>query len=127
MERIGIRGPYGRGFPVADLEGRDLVIVAGGLGMAPLRSLVRWVLAHRAQVGETTLIYGTRSPADLLFREEVYGWLQGGAIRVLLSVDVAPAGDWNGIVGPVTLPLRKVAVNPARTSAFVVGPPVMVQ
>lgn len=124
-DRVGLRGPYGRGFPLDRVLGRDLLVVAGGLGMAPLRSLIHRVLARRPDFGDVTLIYGTRSPADLLFRDEVTDWLHGGEIRVVLTVDAAPAGDWLGGVGPVTAPLRRFAFDAARTAAFVVGPPVM--
>lgn len=124
-DRVGIRGPYGRGFPLHRFLGRDLLIVAGGLGMAPLRSLVQAVLEDRTRFERLTLVYGTRSPADLLFRDEVHAWYHGNAIRTIVTVDVAPAGDWTGQIGPVTVPLRRLEIAPERTSAIVVGPPVM--
>lgn len=124
-DRVGIRGPFGRGFPVDGVAGRDVLFIAGGLGMAPLRSLVQAVRNRRSRFGEVTLLYGTRAPADLLFRDEIYSWLHEGKMKVVLTVDVAPRGDWSGIVGPVTVPLRQMKLDPARTSAFVVGPPVM--
>lgn len=124
-DRIGVRGPYGRGFPVEKIAGRDVLIVSGGLGMAPLRSLVHRILARRPEFGDVTLVYGTRTPADLLFRDEVFGWYHEGRIKVVLTVDLAPSGDWAGTVGPVTVPLRRLSPDPARTVALVVGPPVM--
>lgn len=124
-DRIGVRGPYGRGFPLPRLQGRDLVIVAGGLGMAPLRSLVQTVLADRSRFNEVTLIYGTRSPSDILFRNEIFSWYHENVIKTIVTVDVAPTGDWSGQIGPVTIPLRQLELDPARASAVVVGPPVM--
>ncbi len=124
-DSLGIRGPYGRGFPLHKFLGRDLIIVAGGLGMAPLRSLVQAVLEDRSRFERLTLVYGTRSPADLLFRDEVHAWYHENVMRTIVTVDVAPSGDWTGQIGPVTVPLRRLELDPERTSAVVVGPPVM--
>jgi NAD(P)H-flavin reductase len=124
-DRIGIRGPFGRGFPVDRVTGMDLLIIAGGLGMAPLRSLVHHVRDRRSRYGEVTIVYGTRSPADLLFRDELFSLYHERSFRVLMTVDVSPGGDWSGLVGPVTTPLRVLEVDPARTASFIVGPPVM--
>ncbi|RMH57234.1 MAG: oxidoreductase [Candidatus Hydrogenedentota bacterium] len=122
---VGIRGPFGTTFPLEEAEGKDVLLVAGGLGMAPLRSFVEYILKNRDRFGEVTLVYGTRSPKDLLFREEVFEWYYEKPISVILTVDLAPAGDWTGEVGPVTIPLRSLEIVPARTLAVMVGPPVM--
>ncbi len=117
-----IRGPYGNGVPLESLAGRDLVLVAGGLGMAPLRSLVLAVLSRRQHFGRVNLLYGARTPADVLFREDLPRWRS--ALDLFLSVDIAPA-DHTGRVGPVTVLFRDAKFDPVRAAAVVIGPPVM--
>lgn len=127
MERgslIGIRGPFGRGFPVERFRGKDLLFVCGGLGMAPLRSLVNEVLDDRGNYGRVILLYGARQPSDLLFKEELADLQAREDVEVHLTVD-CPDENWNKCVGVITTLFPEVEVEPRNTVAIVVGPPVM--
>jgi NAD(P)H-flavin reductase len=123
---IGMRGPFGTNWGLADATGRDLVIVAGGVGLAPLRPLVLGALAERAAYGRVTLIAGARSRDDFLFSEELRHWAQLEAIELHLTVDV-PVQGWPGEVGFVTEPLRRVPLRPDNTTAFLCGPEPMMR
>jgi NAD(P)H-flavin reductase len=122
---VGIRGPYGNGFPVEEMEGNDLLIVAGGLGMAPLRSLLWYALDHRDRFGSVTLMYGARTPAEMLFREELSSLTNVDGLTALLTVDRDPDGTWKHEVGLLPALFDRVELDPARTYAAVVGPPVV--
>ena len=122
---VGVRGPYGNGFPVEEMEGNDLLIVAGGLGMAPLRSLLWYALDHREKFGRVTLMYGARSPAEMLFRDELVSLTDVADIDVLLTVDRDTTGTWRHHVGLLPALFERVQLDPARTYAAVVGPPVV--
>ncbi|MBE2223483.1 MAG: FAD/NAD(P)-binding protein [Anaerolineae bacterium] len=121
---IGIRGPFGRGFPVERFRGKDILFVCGGLGMAPLRSLVNEVLDDRGNYGRVILLYGARSPGDILFKEEIREWDARPDVAVHLTVD-RPSDDWDRKVGVITTLFPDVQVDPRNTVAVVVGPPVM--
>lgn len=121
---IGIRGPYGKGFPVRIFEGNDLLIIAGGLGIAPLRSLITYVLDNRRDFGKVHILFGCKEPKDLLFRDELEQWGQRTDLHYLCTVDKADP-DWVGNVGVITTLIPGVDIEPARTFAAVVGPPVM--
>lgn len=121
---IGIRGPFGRGFPTADLEGHDLLFIAGGLGIVPLRSMINYAVDNRARYGELTLLYGARTPSDMLFRDELARWEASRHFRTETTVDIAD-GPWGGNVGVITKLIERVNIDPARTIALIVGPPVM--
>lgn len=121
---IGIRGPFGRGFPLERFGGKDLLFVAGGLGMAPLRSLVNQVLDERGNYGRLLILYGTRNPDGLLFRDELSAWDARPDVELHLTVD-EPDPAWHGEVGVITTLFDLVAVDPRNTIAVVVGPPVM--
>ena len=121
---IGIRGPFGRGFPVEEFRGHDLVIIAGGLGLAPLRSLIGYVLDRRDGFGALTLLYGARTPADMLFVTEMEGWKRARDFKVETTVDLAD-GAWSGRVGAITRLVDRLDTDPPRTFAALVGPPVM--
>jgi sulfhydrogenase subunit gamma (sulfur reductase) len=122
---VGIRGPYGNGFPVELMEGQDLLIVAGGLGMAPLRSLLWYALDHRERFGAITLMYGAKTPGDMLFRDELVSLADVDALTTLLTVDRDPTGGWTQHVGLLPEMFQHVQIDPARTYAAVVGPPVV--
>jgi NAD(P)H-flavin reductase len=122
---IGVRGPYGQGWPVDRAPGRDVLIVAGGLGLAPLRPVVTALLAMRTAVGRVVLLYGARQPPDLLFQSEYPDWEQRG-LEILTTVDRADE-RWQGRVGVVPILLRKLDVDPARTLVMVCGPEVMMR
>jgi NAD(P)H-flavin reductase len=123
---IGQRGPYGSPWPVELAQGRDLVLVAGGLGMAPLRPVVYEALRHRSRFGRVTLLYGARSPEDIVFRKEVERRAWGKDISVQVTDDHDGAG-WRDRVGVVTALIDTLAMDPARTVAFVCGPEVMMR
>jgi NAD(P)H-flavin reductase len=123
---LGVRGPYGEGWPVEAALGRDVVIMAGGLGLAPLRPLVRAVVARRGAFGRVVVMVGARTPASLLFRRELARWRARFDLDVRATVD---AGDptWNGDVGVITTLIPRAAFEPATTTAFVCGPEVMMR
>lgn len=124
--QIGLRGPFGTRWGVDAMAGRDLVIVAGGVGLAPLRPVVLDALAERGRFGRVTLIAGARSRDDFLFGDELQEWARSDGIEVHLTVDV-PVQGWTGEVGFVTEALRRLSVRPDRTTAFLCGPEVMMR
>jgi len=121
---VGLRGPFGRGWPLEEMPGHDIVIVAGGIGIAPLRPVIYWILEHRDQVKRVVLLYGCRTPEDRVFAGELEQWERGGSIEVLVTVDNA-TGDWVGPVGVVTSLLPRIKVSAARTLVLVCGPKVL--
>ena len=125
-DELGIRGPFGTHFPVEEFQGRDLLFVAGGLGLAPLRSVIRYVLARRPEYGKVTILYGARTPNDLLFRRELASWPDAPDTQVLLTVDVEHP-KWQGHVGVVTTLFDEVAARIPLSTVLVCGPPVMMR
>jgi len=121
---LGVRGPYGRGWDVESARGGDVVIVAGGVGLAPLRPVVLAVLADRAAYGRVVLVAGARTPADFLYRDEFAAWET--SIEVRRTVD-QPAAGWTGEVGFVTEPLAQVGPFTGRATAFLCGPEPMMR
>jgi sulfhydrogenase subunit gamma (sulfur reductase) len=122
---VWIRGPYGNGFPVEQLKGNDLLIVAGGLGMAPLRSLLWYALDHRDSFRNVILMYGSKNPGDMLFREELVSLVDRRDMQCLLTVDRDPGGLWKNHVGLLPTLFDHAEINPATTFAAVCGPPVV--
>jgi NAD(P)H-flavin reductase len=125
-EAVGLRGPFGAGWPMEEAAGRDVVILAGGLGLAPLRPALYRLLAERERYGNVVLLYGTRSPGDILFRRELESWRRRLDVDIEVTVDHAPA-DWRGHVGVVTTLIPHAAFDPQQTIAFVCGPEVMMR
>lgn len=123
---IGVRGPFGRPWPLLESQGQNVVVVAGGLGMAPLRPVVQAVLGAREQYGRLDVLYGARTPDDLLYASELDTWRSRPDTRVAVTVDAAPRG-WRGNVGVVTTLFRDLPVDPRRTVAMVCGPEVMMR
>ncbi len=123
---IGFRGPYGNGFPINNLEGKNLVFVAGGIGLAPLRSLVWNVIDNRAKYRNVDIIYGARSPADLCFKYDLDSWQKDKTVNLFTTVD---KGDdkWKGKVGFVPQVLEGVAPSADGAVAVVCGPPIMIR
>ena len=121
---IGIRGPYGTNFPTEETKGRDLLIVAGGIGLVPARSFINYVLANRQDYGRVIILFGTKSPDELLYADELAKWRESDTIEYHETVD---HGDdsWKGNVGVITTLFPKVDLDPAKTTAVVVGPPIM--
>jgi NAD(P)H-flavin reductase len=122
---VGVRGPFGRGWGVDDLVGRDVVLVAGGIGLAPLRPAIYRLLAERERHGQLLLLVGFRSPSDQCFGGELDTWRRAG-MQVEVTVDYAEPG-WSGAVGLVTTLLPHVPFRPGRTTALVCGPEVMMR
>lgn len=123
-DEIGIRGPFGKGFPVRILEGNDLLFVAGGLGIVPLRSLINYVIDNRRDFGKVTILLGCKTPQDMLFGDEVEEWNKRLDVNFSCTVDKA-SPDWDGNVGLITSLIPGVNLDPNRTFAVVVGPPIM--
>jgi len=122
---VALRGPFGRGFPMDILKGKDLLLVAGGLGMAPLRSLLQAILDERGNYGDLVLMYGARNPDDVLFKYELLGLMNRTDIKYLLSVDVDEEGIWRQYIGVVTGLFERVDMNPESTFCALCGPPIM--
>ena len=125
-DTIGVRGPFGGGWPVAGVEGSDVVVVAGGLGLAPLRPTLYHLLANRDRYGRIVLLCGARSPNDILYRHELEAWRERLDIDIDVSVDHADPA-WHGNVGVVTTLVPRAAFDPARTIAMICGPEIMMR
>jgi NAD(P)H-flavin reductase len=125
-QEVGVRGPYGTSWPVADAEGGDLVIIAGGIGLPPLRPALYQALARRDSFGRVVLLYGARTPADLLFIDELTAWRARFDLDVAVTVDAADRG-WHGDVGVVPDLVKRAPLDPASTTAFMVGPEIMMR
>ncbi len=123
---VGVRGPFGVGWPVPAAEGRDLLVVAGGIGLAPLRPVLYDVLERRDRFGSVALVYGARSPADLLYRAELAEWRKRPDLDVEVTVDVSDAG-WSGDVGMVTGLLPRISLDRGHGVAMVCGPEIMMR
>ena len=123
---IGVRGPFGVGWPLTAAEGHHLVVVGGGIGLAPLRPVMRRVIADRDRFERVALVVGARTPADLLYRSELASWRARFDVDVQITVDAA-APDWHGDVGAVTRSLPRLLLDPARTVALVCGPELMIR
>jgi len=121
---LGIRGPLGNGFPVEEMKGKDLLFIAGGLGLAPLRSLINYVIEKRDDFSKITILYGTKSPGEILFTEELVQWRKRNDIEIVTTVD-KPDENWSGKSGVITRLIPPLKLNPDKTYALVVGPPVM--
>ncbi|WP_424361390.1 FAD/NAD(P)-binding protein [Methylocystis parvus] len=123
---IGVRGPFGVGWPMTQAEGKDVIVVAGGLGLAPLRPALYRLLGERARYGKVTLLFGARRPEDILFRHEVESWRGRFDIDVDVTVDHAGA-EWRGHVGVVTTLISRLDIDPGKSIAMVCGPEVMMR
>jgi len=124
-DAVGVRGPFGTGWPVDELRGLDVILVAGGVGLAPLRPLIYQLLRHRSEFGRGSVIFGARTPADLLFSDEYDSWRAGG-IGVQTTVDFA-SQEWRGSIGTVMPLLANLSLDPQRTALFTCGPEVMMR
>jgi len=123
-DEIGIRGPYGNFFAVEELQGQDLVFVAGGIGLAPLRSVINFVLDRRDDYGQLTILYGARTKQDIVFADELQQWSAGRDVEVYTTID-KPQPDWSGHAGVVTTLINKLR-GKSDAKAFVCGPPIMI-
>ncbi len=125
-ETIGVRGPFGTPWPVGLAEGRDVVVVAGGLGGAPLRPVMYAILSQRERYGKVSLLYGARTPQEILYRRELQHWRTHFDLDVNVTVDSAPA-TWHGSVGVVTRLIPRADCDPQNVLAMVCGPEVMMR
>ncbi len=125
---IGVRGPYGNSFPLRAMEGKKILFVAGGIGLAPLRSVINYILdsSNRSRYADVTILYGARSPGDLLFKEELKEWGERSDVGYHETVDAATEG-YSGRVGFVPALLDELAPSPEETIALTCGPPIMIK
>lgn len=121
-DRIWLRGPFGRGFNTEELKGKDLLFIAGGIGIVPMRSLIKSV-AGQVGFGKMTLICGAKTPEEILFQGEMDEWKAAG-MDVRLTID-KPSKGWKGSVGVVTTLIPSLKLKPEKTVAAIIGPPVM--
>jgi NAD(P)H-flavin reductase len=123
---LGVRGPFGTNWPVDKAIGKDVMIIAGGIGLAPLRPALYHILNHRQDYGKVSLLYGARTPEDLLYTKELEKWASRFDLEVHVSVDRA-VGEWKGNVGVVTTLIPKSTVDPHKAVAMVCGPEIMMR
>ncbi len=123
---VGIRGPYGNSFPCEEAKGQDILIVGGGIGLPPLRSLIETLLQERDAFGAITILYGARTPGDRVYKGHLDRWKSRGDVLVLETVDVGD-DSWTGPVGVVTTLFAQIKVDPSRTIAYTCGPPIMIK
>lgn len=125
-DMLGVRGPFGSHWPIERAAGKDVVIAAGGIGLAPLRSTIYQILARREQYGRVVVLYGARTPDDMLYRRELEHWRGRLDMDVFVTVDRATSA-WRGSVGVVTKLIPGAPFDPARTIAFLCGPEIMMR
>ncbi|HEY4463441.1 MAG TPA: FAD/NAD(P)-binding protein [Streptosporangiaceae bacterium] len=125
-DQVGVRGPFGTQWPLSAAEGGDVVIVAGGIGLPPLRPAIYHLLGHRDRYRRIVLLYGARTPRDLLFTGELTSWRSRFDLEVEVTVDAA-AGDWRGDVGVVPDLIGRATFDPATATAIMVGPEIMMR
>lgn len=127
-DTVGIRGPYGNWFPLKELKGRNLLFIAGGIGMAPVRCVIENVLDWRDDYGSLTIIYGARSVSDIIYKDKVKAWKSRSDVKTIITVD--PGGEtssWDGEVGFVPAVIEKSKPSNDNTSVIMCGPPVMIK
>jgi len=127
-DSLSVRGPFGSGWPLERARGKDIVVAAGGIGMAPLKPVIEHCLKNRSAFGRLFLLYGMRSEEDILYREELKSWSKGGKMRVYLSADEKPGKNSMGVrQGLVTELMDDLDVAPDRAAAFICGPEIMMR
>ncbi len=122
--QIGIRGPFGNGFDVNYFKGKDVLFVAGGIGLAPLKSLIEYTLDERDQFKRIIILYGTKNPSEILYPAEIEAWKQRGDVEFHMTVDRADA-NWKGKVGVITTLIPPLDLDVENAIAAIVGPPIM--
>ncbi len=125
-DKLGVRAPLGNSWPTNEIEGKDLLFIGGGIGLSPLRSLIQYVLDNRERYGAVEIIYGARSPQDLVYKQELKEWDERPDVDLYVTVDV---GDetWDGPVGFVPPFLREINPSPENKVTFTCGPPIMIK
>ena len=127
-DQVGVRGPYGNGFPLGELKDKNLLVVGGGIGLAPLRSLIQNVLDRRDEYGDMVIIYGAKSIEELVYQKELQEWEKSPRVKIVLTVD--PGGEnqeWQGEIGFVPTVLEKVNPSPDNRMLITCGPPIMIR
>jgi NAD(P)H-flavin reductase len=125
-DSVGVRGPLGTGWPAEAARGKDVIVVAGGIGLAPLRPLIYQILSNRKDYGRLVILYGARSPRELLYRKELASWARNRETQVLVTVDYGGLG-WRGHVGVVTTLFKYARLQPAHSVAMICGPEIMMR
>jgi NAD(P)H-flavin reductase len=123
---IGVRGPFGTSWPMTEARGKDVLVVAGGIGLAPLRPAIYHILRHRGDYRRLIVLYGARTPRDMLYRKQLAAWSYLPDTQILTTVDYGGLG-WRGYVGVVTTLFKYVRLQPERTIALVCGPEIMMR
>jgi NAD(P)H-flavin reductase len=123
-DMLGVRGPFGSHWPIEQAKGKDVVLVAGGIGLAPLRPVIHELLARRGEFGRVVVLYGSRSPGDIIFKNEIKKWKAKPGVIVYVTVDRG-SRSWHGSVGVVTRLIPKIRFDPANTIAMICGPEIM--
>jgi len=125
-EEVGVRGPFGRGWPLDVARGKDVVVIAGGIGLAPLRPVIYEVLQNRDLYGRLIVLYGARSPREVLYRSELKAWARQRDTQFLTTVDYGGL-NWHGHVGVVTSLMKYARLQPSRSIAMICGPEIMMR
>jgi len=123
---VGIRGPLGNSFPYDEVQGRDILFIAGGIGLPPLRALIHNMFDERPKFGNITILYGARTPTDLVYKAELKEWASRQDIKFMVTVDRSEPG-WEGNVGMVPTLFPKAGIKPEGTVSYMCGPPVMIR
>jgi NAD(P)H-flavin reductase len=127
-QKVGVRGPFGTSWPIDEAKGKDIIFIAGGLGLAPLRPAIYHYLSHAQNYGKASLFYGTRNPQGILYPDELHSWAEKSPLDIFVSVDSAQKSDkWKGHVGLITPLLELGEFEPSNTVAFLCGPEVMMR
>jgi sulfhydrogenase subunit gamma (sulfur reductase) len=125
-DTVGVRGPYGNSFPVDAWEGKDILVIGGGIGLAPLRPVIDHILQHRKDYGKLEIIFGARTPDDIIYKEDLRVWENDKSIVLHTTIDV-PFEGWSGRVGVVPVVVKDLALKPDNKIAIVCGPPIMIK
>jgi len=125
-DTVGVRGPFGTSFKIQELRGKDLLLIAGGCGFAPMRSLIQYCEDRRNEFGKVVILYGAKSPADVLFKEDIAAWEESETFECHATVDDLPEDThYDGNVGLITTLIPPLDIDAANASAVIVGPPAM--
>ncbi|MCL5261163.1 MAG: FAD/NAD(P)-binding protein [Gammaproteobacteria bacterium] len=125
-DKLGMRGAFGTWFPLEELRGKELILIAGGCGLAPLRSLIQYVEDRPKEFAKATIVYGAKSQDDVLYKNEIYNWQYGTTFDCLCTVDAVKTGTcWDGNVGLITTLIPKLSFDSKNTVAVICGPPIM--
>ncbi len=124
-DEVGVRGPFGNGWPLEEAKGKNLILIAGGIGLPPIRSALVAAMAEKEQYESILLFYGARSKQHITYADEIEEWVTGGRAQINLTVDVG-SDDWTGHVGVITTLLEDIAPSPKNAVSMTCGPPIMI-